>query len=308
MKIFVTGATGFIGSQLTKSLVSDGHEVTALTRDAAKARSGLDPKVRIVEGYPLDVGPWLDEIGRHDAIVNLCGEAILKDKWTPARKQTLLDSRLKPTRLIVEAMERAKTRPKVLISGSAIGYYGSRGDELLTEDSSPGDRGSFDVSLVTDWEEEAQKAEALGVRVVTIRTGIVLGRRRGALAEMAAPFKFFAGGPIGNGRHYMSWIHIDDHIGITKMALIDETISGGINVTAPAPVINRDFMKAIGKALNRPSWLPVPAFVLKLVFGEGAVLLVEGQRVLPKKAQDAGYKFRFTDVDSAVRDALGTSI
>lgn len=302
MKVFVTGGTGFIGRRLVPALASDGHEVTVLSRNASSAADLSGTGVKIIEGNPLAEGPWQQEVGRHDAVINLCGEPILKKKWTPERKKILLDSRLIPTRLIVEAIAGADKRPDVLISGSAIGYYGFRGDERLTEESGPGS--GFAANLAVDWEEAAEKAEAEGVRVVTLRTGIVLGRGGGALAQMAPPVRFFVGGSIGSGRQYISWIHIADQIGLIKMALIDKSINGGVNMTAPHPVTNRELMKAIGVALGRPSWLPVPGFILKAAFGEGAALLLEGQNVLPKKAQDAGYDFKFPDISPALADAL----
>ncbi len=302
MKIFITGGTGFIGRSLIKSLLDDGHMVTVLSRSAQKAESILGSKVTIIEGDPRVAGSWMDEIGTCEAVINLCGAPILKKKWTDERKQLLLDSRIIPTRLIVEAIKKAKKRPRVLISGSAVGYYSDRGDELIAEESGPGR--DFGAKLCSSWEAEANKATELGVRVVTVRTGMVLGRGGGALAQMTPPFKFFVGGPIGSGRQYMSWIHLDDHIGITKLALTDTSITGPVNMTAPNPVTNRDFMKAIGNAMHRPSWLPVPGFALKIMFGEGADLLVEGQRALPKKAENAGYRFTYASLDAALTDAL----
>ena len=301
MKIFITGATGFIGRSLTKSLLDDGHTVTALSRDAQKAASILGSKVKIIEGNPGKAGSWTDEVGASEAVINLCGAPILKKKWTDKRKQLILDSRIIPTRLIIEAIKKAKNRLSVLISGSAVGYYSDRGEELITEESGPGS--DFGAHLCSSWEAEANKAAEFGVRVVTLRTGIVLGHG-GALSQMAPPFKFFVGGPIGNGRQYMSWIHLDDHIGITKLALTDTSITGPVNMTTPEPVVNRDFMKAIGKALRRPSWLPVPGFALKIIFGEGAGLLLEGQRALPKKAENSGYRFAYTSLDAALADVL----
>ncbi len=303
MRVFVTGGTGFIGRRLIAALLADGDEVTVLTRSAAKAEQTFGARVTIVEGNPLAAGAWQGKIAGHDAIVNLCGEPILKKKWTPARKQVLLDSRLSPTRLVVEAIAGAEPRPEVLVSGSAVSYYGFQDDEPLTEESGHGT--GFASQLVIDWEDEARRAEALGVRVVLLRTGIVLGKGGGALSQMVPPFKFFVGGPIGSGRQYFSWIHIADHVGLTKLALADKTITGGLNMTAPNPVSNRDFMKALGRALGRPSWLPVPGFILRAAFGEGAELLLKGQRVLPVKAQDAGYDFQFADLDAALRETLG---
>ncbi len=302
MKIFMTGATGFIGRSLTVSLLAAGHDVVAISRGAKRAKEILGEKVRIVEGNPAIAGDWLEEVKTSAAVINLCGAPIMKKKWTPSRKQHLLDSRILPTRLIVEAIKSAADRPKVLISGSAIGYYGDRGDEIVDETSPPGN--DFGAKLCSQWEAEAEKASELGVRVVTLRTGMVLGRGGGSLAQMIIPFKFFAGGRIGSGRQYISWIHLKDHVGITMLALADNSLTGPINMTTPSPAQNRDFMAAIGKAMGRPSWLPIPSFALKIIFGEGADLPLGGQRVLPEKAQEAGYIFLFSDLSAALADVL----
>lgn len=304
MKVFITGATGFIGRALVPSLLADGHKVTALTRSESKGKSIFGERVNVVQGDPLTGGAWQEEIGRHDAIINLCGEPILKKKWTPQRRRVLTDSRVIPTQLIVEAIEKAERRPEVLISGSAVSYYGFHDDEPLTEESAKGS--GFASTLVIDWEAAAEAATRLGVRVVTLRTGIVLGKGGGALSQMVPPVKFFVGGPIGRGDQFMSWIHIDDYVAITKMALTTP-VAGGLNMTAPQPVTNREFMKTIGRVIGRPSWLPVPGFVLKLVFGEGAELLLKGQRVLPEKAQDAQYKFLYPALEPALADLLGSA-
>lgn len=301
MKVFVLGATGFIGRHLVNALLAQGHEITAVTRDARRGRETLGAAVALVEADPKAPGDWQKEVGKAQAVVHLGGEPILKERWTEARKQILLDSRLIPTKLLVEAMAEAENRPGVFLCGSAIGYYGNRGDQLLTEESAPG--ADFGAKMCLGWETEANKAGALGVRVVNLRTGFVLGPG-GGLAQMVAPFKFFAGGPMGSGRQYLSWIHIDDHVGLTIFALGNERLRGGLNMTAPAPVTNRDFAKILGQVLARPSWLPVPAFAIKRMFGEGAALLLEGQRVLPKKAQEAGYKWKFSDLAAALTEVL----
>lgn len=302
MKIFVTGGTGFIGRQLIERLLQEGHEVSVLTRSAAKAEKIFEGKVIVIEGDPLKPGDWQEEIGKNNAVINLCGEPILDKKWTSERKKLILESRLLPTQNIIDGINSADKKPEVLISGSAIGYYSNRGDEVITEDAAPGD--DFGAELCSRWEDVANKAKDLGVRVVSIRTGFVLAKKGGGLAKMIPPFKFFAGGPIGNGKQFMSWIHINDHIGITITVLKNKEISGPVNLTAPNPVTNKEFSKTLGKVLGRPSWLPVPAFALKLMFGEGAALLTEGQRVIPKKALDAGYKFQFENLKDALSDVL----
>lgn len=302
MRIFITGGTGFIGRRLLSGLLESGHEVTTISRNAVKAKALLGDKVSVIGGNPSEPGEWQEEVGRSDAIVNLCGEPILDQKWTEKRKQLLLNSRILPTRLIVDAISRSNRKPEVLISGSAIGYYGGRGDEKLTEDAAPGN--DFAAQLCRGWEAEARKAEVFGIRVANLRTGEVLGAGGGVLAPMLGLFKFYAGGPLGSGRQYMSWIHIDDHVAITNFTLMNKNIAGPINLTGPNPVTNRDFSKALGKALGRPSWLPAPSFALRLKFGEGASLILEGQRVVPKKALDNGYKFKFANLDEALMDVL----
>ncbi len=302
MKIFMTGATGFIGRSLTSSLLAAGHDVVAISRGAKRAKEILGEKVKIVEGNPAIAGDWLEEVKTSAGVINLCGAPIMKRKWTPSRKQDLLDSRILPTRLIVEAIKSTTDRPKVLISGSAIGYYGDRGDETISEASPAGS--DFGAKLCSEWEAEAEKASALGVRVVTLRTGMVLGRGGGSLAQMTMPFKYFAGGPIGSGRQYISWIHLKDHVGITMLALANKFLTGPINMTTPNPVRSRDFAAAIGTVMGRPSWLPVPSFVLKIKFGEGADLPLGSQRALPEKAQEGGYTFLFSNLNAALADVL----
>jgi uncharacterized protein len=300
VKVLVLGATGFIGRRLVPALLEAGHEVTALTRSAYKARSVLGFKPKVVEADPKARGPWLDHVDGSQAIINLAGDPILKKKWTPERLRAIRESRLAPTKLLVEAIGKAKAKPEVFLCGSAIGYYGDKGDTPVTEESQPGADGAG--RLCVDWEAEAQRAAAFGVRVVNLRTGIVLGAGGGALVEMAKPFKFFAGGPMGDGRQYISWIHIDDHVAITMLALSNSRISGPLNLTAPNPVTNKEFMAALGRQLGRPSWLPVPALTLRLMFGEGAILLLEGQRVLPQKAQSImGYSWRFEALPEALK-------
>lgn len=302
MKVFMTGGTGFIGRHLASSLAHDGHSVTLVTRSAKKATDLFNSKlINIVEADPSKPGEWQKEIEGVDAVINLCGEKILGKRWNDKFKQRLLDSRIPPTQLIVDAIATAKVKPEVLVNGSAIGIYGDRGPDLVTEEDRPGK--DFSAYLCRSWEETANKAESFGIRVVNIRTGLVLGDG-GALIEMSRPFKFNAGGPIGSGNQYMSWIHINDHVGITKLCLLNREINGPVNLTASNPVTNSELMNSLGKALGRKSWLRVPAFMLKLMFGEGASLLLEGQRVLPVKVQKAGYNFKFESLTAALNDLL----
>lgn len=302
MNIFITGGTGFIGTHLIKALLGENHKIKVLTRSESKAEKIFGSQVKVVGGNPTRREKWTEELDGCDAIINLCGEPILEKKWTEQRKRVLLNSRILPTRIMVETIEKLENKPEVLINGSAVGYYSGHGDEKLTEEIAPGN--DFGAELNKKWEAEAMKAEEFGVRVVTVRTGFVLGHREGGLANMLTPYKFFIGGPISSGKQYMSWVHIKDEVGIIKMALTNKNIRGAVNATAPNPVTNREFSKTLGKILGRPSWLPLPPSMLKLMFGEGAALLLEGQRVIPQKALDAGYKFQFEDLESALMDVI----
>ncbi len=302
MKVFVIGGTGFIGSHIVDGLMKNGHEVVALTRSAAKGAKVLGDKVKIVEGNPMNSGSWQKDVDGCDAAIIMCGEPIIDKKWTSERKQVLLDSRIKPTKMVIEAIKTAKQKPKVLLCGSAIGFYGNGGDKLLTEDGASGS--DFSAELCSRWEEEANKAADLGVRVVNLRTSFVLAKDGGALGKMLKPFKFFMGGPIGGGRQYMSWIHIDDYVAITQMALGNEKIAGPLNMSAPNPVTNKEFSKVLGRVLGKPSFAKAPAFVLKLMLGEASSLVLEGQRVIPKKALGTGYKFEFETLGKALKDVV----
>lgn len=291
MNILITGGTGFIGTPLGQELRKSGHIIVVTTRRPSDSKDKLtwNPPHLI----PSDVIPGFD------AVINLAGEPIAPGRWTNEKKKRILSSRINATRALVESMRNAGTKPKVLISASAVGYYGAHGDEYVTEDTPPASDFLADVCM--KWETEAFKARELGVRVVTVRIGGVLESNGGALPQMMIPFKFFLGGPIGNGKQWFSWIHRDDVAGIIKYALENDTISGPVNATAPNPVTNEEFSSALGKALNRPSWLPVPGFMVKLTLGEMGSVLLAGQRVMPEKALKAGYKFKYTDVKEALR-------
>lgn len=295
MKVVVSGATGLIGTALRESLNADGHQVIALTRRA---------KVP-----PLETVRWDVDNGRFDAsalegvdaVVHLAGEPIAR-RWSEARKQEIRDSRVKSTRLLVEGLKSLKARPKVFVCASAIGFYGDRGDEELVETSRPGT--GFLPETCQAWEHAAMEAMGLGLRTAVLRTGIVLSTRGGALGKMLLPFRTGAGGPVGSGDQWMSWIHIDDHIGALRYILDKDDLMAAVNATAPNPVRNREFGKALGRALSRPAFMPAPAFALKLVLGEMASILLEGQRVLPKKLLDTGYRFRFPELGPALSDLL----
>lgn len=299
MRVFLTGATGTIGRALARSLLDDGHEVKALSRRASP--SALPAGVGVVQGDPGVRGPWLESLARCDACVHLAGEPVAAGRWTEARKKAIRDSRVESTRIIAEAI--ASGGPTVLVSGSAIGYYGPRGDEVLDEDSPPGD--DFLARVSQEWEAAARVAERRA-RVVLARTGIVLARDGGALPKLVAPFKVMAGGPIGDGAFWQSWIHLEDEVGILRLALADAHARGPMNLTAPEPARNRDLARAIGRVLGRPSALPAPAFAVRAALGEMATVVLASQRVLPRRAEALGYRFRWPSLEPALRDLLRT--
>jgi hypothetical protein len=291
---------------LTSALVNRKHDVTILTRHAVAAR----PSVRHVVWRPDTTHKmgqvsqeWAYEIDGADAIVNLTGAGIADRRWTNSRKSALRSSRILSTRQLISAVRAAKHRPAVFIQGSAVGYYGTAGDEVLDEASPPGS--DFLATLCRDWEAEGRHAEALGCRVVIVRTGIVLARDGGAIKKMLLPFQFGLGGPIASGRQYMSWIHRDDWVALVVWVLETAAVTGAINATAPAPVTNAEFSRAFGAALHRPAALPMPGFVLRLLIGEMAdVALIRGQRVVPKRAQEIGFTFTYPAIDAAMAAAV----
>ena len=297
MQVLVSGATGFVGRHLVGQLRARGDEVVAVTRDAKKADRVLGEGIRAVSWQETELR---QAVRSSQALVNLAGELIFGRRWSAAQKQRILDSRVDATERLVAAIEPDGPKPAVLVSGSAIGYYGARGDEDVVEETPPGN--DFLTDVCKRWEGAALKAEEAGVRTVLIRTGIVLGREGGALQQMAFPFRLFVGGRVGSGRQWFSWIHIDDLVGIILHAIDTESVRGPLNATSPEPRTNADFSKALGRALGRPSWLPVPALSLRLLFGEGADILVTGQRVLPKRAEASGYRFRYPTAEEALAD------
>jgi uncharacterized protein (TIGR01777 family) len=316
MRVTVTGATGLVGPQVVAALRARGDEVTVLSRDANRARNRLEqvtrPPTEVGDGTgALQAARWdpLCEpapsaaLDGRDAVVHLAGENIAQ-RWTASAKQAIHASRVTGTRHLVQgltALEGAQ-RPSVLVSASAIGYYGPHGDEPIDEETPAG--GDFLAQTCSAWEAEAIAAEHFGVRVVRVRTGVVLDRGGGALAKMLTPFKLGVGGPVAGGRQYISWIHPDDLIGIVLAAIDDRRWRGPVNATAPQPQRNRDFSKALGHALHRPSLLPVPGTALRLLYGEMSEIVTTGARVLPARALVLGYQFRHPELDSALRAAL----
>jgi uncharacterized protein len=293
MTIVIAGGTGFLGSALIRSFRADGHRVLVLTR---RPRHGDD---RAWTPGDTTNRSWMDVVDGADAVINLAGESIATRRWTNARKGALRESRVNATTSLVQAIDTAQRRPPVFLSASAIGIYGDRGDVPLTEDSAPG--ADFLASICLEWERLARTA-APASRIVLLRTGLVLNRSGGVLPPLALPFRLFVGGPVGSGRQFMSWIHLDDWVGIVRWALATNGVSGPLNLTAPAPVTNADFGRALGRALGRPSFMPTPAFPLRLALGEMAdALILGGQRVLPARAEAMGYRFKYATVDEALR-------
>ena len=292
MKILLTGGTGLIGRYLKRDLASYGHELFILTR---QERENTDTTYYIKWSWrnPTDISYLIDKV---DCVINLAGEGIADKRWTKTQKELLRKSRIETTRLIIKAINKSSNKPKKLISGSAVGIYGDRKDEAITEKSSIGS--GFLADLCREWENEANKAET---NVVIIRIGVILAKGGGALDKMALPFKFFIGGPIGSGKQYMPWVTLHDTIGIIKLAIENENITGVLNVTSPNSVTNKDFSKTLGKVLHRPSFMPVPALALKATLGEMADMLLTGQKVLPERALEFGYKFRYADLEEALR-------
>jgi uncharacterized protein (TIGR01777 family) len=300
VRIVVTGGTGFIGRPLCQKLVGLGHAVTVLTRNPGAARSVLDPRMSVIgwEGFRGPTDGLMAALGDGDVIINLAGAPIAAGRWNAQVKDRLRQSREGTTSALVAALSKLPTRPVLLISASAIGYYGPRGDEPLTEESPSG--AGFLASLCREWEAAARAAERLGVRVVLPRIGVVLGRHGGALAKMLPAFRMGLGGPVGSGAQWMSWIHLDDLIELL-LFLLNEAVGGPVNATAPHPVTNREFARTLGRTLGRPAWARVPAPVLRLLLGEMAEeLLLTGQRVLPHRAEALGFRFRYPTLSEAL--------
>ncbi|PLZ97044.1 TIGR01777 family protein [Fischerella thermalis CCMEE 5268] len=305
MKVAISGATGFVGSRLVEQLHKSGHRVLVLTRNIAHAQK-LFPKkafsnVEIVAYTPTVSGTWQEAIASCDGVVNLTGEPIGEGRWTPERKQEILNSRKLTTQKIVEAIAKADPQPSVLVNASAIGYYGT--SETATFDETSPSGNDFLAQVCQAWEAEATKVTQAGVRLVILRFGIVLGMG-GALGKMITPFKLFAGGPIGSGKQWFSWIHIDDLVNLIIQALTKPEMSGVYNATAPHPVRMSELSTTMGKVMHRPSWLPVPDFAIEALLGEGAVVVLEGQQVLPKRTLESGFEFQYPDLQPALETIL----
>lgn len=298
MRVFVTGGTGFIGTRLVHALAERGDECVVLSRHATD-RWG-NRRVEVLEGDPTRPGEWQSRVGDVDVVVNLAGKRLVEPphRWTDARKRELVRSRVESTRQVVAAIRAASTTPAVLLSASAIGYYGDRAAEVLDESASSGD--DFLARLSLEWEAAAREAESIS-RVALLRTGLVLGPNEGALAPLVPLFKLGLGGPWGSGQQWWSWIHIADEVGLILFA-IDHELAGPINLTAPTPVTVNQFAESLGAALDRPAMLRAPAFAVRLALGEMADALLGSQRVVPERALDEGYAFRFPDLAGALAD------
>jgi len=301
MRVLITGATGFIGRALVAELQRNGHRVVAWARSDARARSVLGAGVDIVS-TSAGQDALNAAVSDCDAAINLAGEPLLGKRWTEKRRAVLHASRVDVTHQLVAAMEAASSRHRVLVSGSAVGFYGDRGDEVLNESSSP--REDFLSRLCRDWEHAAEAASASAVRVVVVRTGVVLGRDGGALSQMLPPFKLGVGGPIGSGRQYFPWIHLRDLVRLFVAALEDDRYRGPVNGVAPQQTTSRTFAKALGRAVHRPAILPTPSLALRAIFGEAAVVLLASQRVDPAVARRLGFVWEFPSLDAALENII----
>lgn len=306
-RIILTGATGLIGSRLFAALRERGYEVVVFSRSPERAREQLPGAADYIAWSPAEGGPWSAAVDGAHGVIHLAGapisQGLIGARWTDAYKQEILQSRVIGTRGIVNAIAAARSRPAVLVSASAVGYYGYRDDTPLDEAAPPGR--DFVAEVTVAWEREAAGAEPLGVRVARVRNGIVLDPGAGALGQLLIPFRLRTGGPIMPGSQYYSWIHPADEVGILLLALEDGRARGPINATAPNPVTNREFTATLGEVIGSPSWLAVPEFTLRIALGEMADLVTKGQRVLPARAQELGYAFSFPDLAPALRDLLG---
>lgn len=301
MRVLIAGATGFIGRALVPLLQREGHTVVAWVRGEARGRSLLGADVEIVS---VDAGfaALVATVERCDAVVNLAGEPLLGGRWTAARRTILEDSRIGVTRNLVRALEMARTRPRVFVSGSAVGYYGDRADQALTEASAAGD--GYLAEICRRWEAAAQQAEALGIRVIRLRTGVVLGRSGGALAQMLPAFEMGVGGPFGSGRQYLPWIHLYDLVRVIAASLVDERYQGPVNAVAPEQATSRSFARALGSALRRPTVLPLPSLALTAIFGQAATVLLSSQRVVPDALGQHQFSYEYPTLDAALEDVV----
>ncbi|HVA67039.1 MAG TPA: TIGR01777 family oxidoreductase [Elusimicrobiota bacterium] len=299
MKIFIAGGTGFIGSRLVERLVRNGHSLVLLSRDAPKVQPARKSGV---EALSWSDRQWPEALAASQAVVNLAGAGVADGRWTPERKRIILESRLNATRVLVDAMAGVKDGPEVMVNASAAGYYGPGGDEDIDEHAPVGT--DFLAEVCSQWEQEAFKARESGIRVAVLRLGVVLGPGGGALARMLLPFRSGFGGRLGSGRQWFPWIHRDDAVGLIQAALQNPALEGPVNAVAPEAATNAEFTRTLARVLRRPAVFPVPAFALKLLLGEMSGMLLTGQKLVPRAAQRAGYRFLFPELEGALRDVL----
>lgn len=302
MNVLISGGTGFVGRNLTEELLAYGYQVYVVTRNSRKTATSLGTKAQVIEWDKISPLSSIDKLPEIDVVINLAGESIGNRRWSNSVKQEILASRIRTTEAIVTAINNHTIQPKVLISASAVGYYGPRQGEEITESEEAGQ--DFLAQVCREWENITNKVQSNLTRVVTIRIGVVLGNE-GALNRMVRPFKFYIGGPLGTGNQWLSWIHIQDLTSMIRFIIENEELNGPINATAPESVRMRDFCKVLGGVLNRPSWLPVPELLLKIALGQMAEMLIHGQRVVPRKILCADFEFRFPKLRSALEEALG---
>ena len=305
MRVVITGGSGLIGRALARSLTQNGggsgHDVVILTRDPDRVE-GLPPGVRAARWDGRTAQGWVSLLDTETAIVHMAGESIAEGRWTAAKKRRIRDSRVISGQAVMDAIRQAPVKPAVLIQGSAVGYYGGHGDEAVPEDTPPGR--DFLSEICREWEDSTAGAESLGVRRAVARTGIVLAREGGALPAMSLPFKLMIGGPIGDGRQWFPWIHVDDEVGALRFLLEQEAARGVFNLTAPHPVTNRELTNVLARVLGRPGFLPAPGFALRIALGEIADSLLQGQRAVPSRLLELGYAFRWPDLEPALRNLL----
>jgi uncharacterized protein len=300
MRIIIAGGSGLIGQSLVNSLAKDGHDVIVLSRSTKAARN-LPAGARAEKWDSRSAQGWGPLVDGSDAIVNLAG-ATISERWTQERRKEIRESRVNAGKAIVEAVMAAQRKPEVVIQASAVGYYGPRGAEEITEDFSAGN--DFLAGVCKDWEASTAKLDALGVRRVVIRTSVVLDKHGGALPRMVMPVKMFVGGPLGGGKQYFPWIHLQDEVAAIRFLIDHKNAKGVYNLSAPNPLTNKEFTRAIGRVLGRPTFMPVPAFVMKILFGKMATLLLDGQRAVPRRLLQEGFKFQFVEAEAALRNVL----
>jgi len=303
MRVVITGGTGMIGSELTRNLTSDGHEVIILSRNPEKKAKGIPAGVKVTRWDGRTADGWVEYADGADAIVNLAGVNLSGGRWTKRRKEEIISSRVNAGQAVVQAVERAKRKPGVVIQQCGVNYYGIRGDEKITEKASAGK--DFLAQVCVQWEASTAGVEPMGVRRAICRSGVVLSKNGGALPLMALPFRLFVGGSLGSGDQWLSWIHIQDEARALRFLIEKESAKGPFNLTTPNPISNRGFSKTLAGVLKRPSAFRVPAFLIKLIFGEMSIVVLEGQRAFPNKLLDLGFAFRFPQAEAALKDIYG---